>query len=309
MKMKTTILRLRLRPRPAAGPNLYRQLRNHSTVPTHPEKKLTEDPRLKELGRTLSDEFSTIRENYRTPKNPIVLCHGLLGFNELRLAGQMLPGIAYWRGITEVLRANGVEVITTTVPASGSIEVRAKALAAGIEESLKGRSVNLIGHSMVLSLTTVATPHRGSSFADYILDLIGKERLPSVYAAVESLGLETGAFAQLTTRYMEEKFNKLILDDPSVRYFSYGAMAKPGMMSVFRQSHRIIEEKEGPNDGLVSVRSAQWGTYKGTLVGPTHLGIINWTNRVWWMLTGNKATFNAIAFYCDIADMLAEEGL
>jgi hypothetical protein len=60
MKMKTTILRLRLRP---AGPNLYR-LRNHSTVPTHPEKKLTEDPRLKELGRTLSDEFSTIRENY-----------------------------------------------------------------------------------------------------------------------------------------------------------------------------------------------------------------------------------------------------
>ncbi|KAH0606776.1 uncharacterized protein H6S33_003610 [Morchella sextelata] len=366
MKMKTTILRLRLRP---AGPNLYR-LRNHSTAPTHPEKKLTEDPRLKELGRTLSDEFSTIRENYRKPKNPIVLCHGLLGFKELRLAGQMLPGIAYWRGITEVLTANGVEVITTTVPASGSIEVRAKALAAEIEQELKGRSVNLIGHSMllldfqrrwwvgatyanalpphrgidarymiselkptnfkVLSLTTVATPHRGSSFADYMLDLIGstspapapapalsqlhrtnpppEERLPSVYAAVESLGLETGAFAQLTTHYME-KFNKLILDDPNVRYFSYGAMAKPGIMSVFRQSHRIIEEKEGPNDGLVSVKSAQWGTYKGTLVGPTHLGIINWTNRFWWMVTGNKATFNAIAFYCDIADMLAEEGL
>ncbi|KAI5843970.1 triacylglycerol lipase [Morchella snyderi] len=322
MKMKTMILRLRLRP----GPKLCR-LRNYSTDTTHPEKKLTEDPRLKELGRTLSDEFSTIRENYRTPKNPIVLCHGLLGFNELRLAGQMLPRIAYWRGITEVLTANGVEVITTSVPASGSIEVRAKALAAGIEDKLKGRSINLIGHSMggidarymisalkptnlkVLSLTTVATPHRGSSFADYMLDLIGKERLPSVYAAVEAFGLETGAFAQLTTHYMEEKFNKLVPDDPSVRYFSYGAMAKPGIMSVFRQSHRIIEEKEGPNDGLVSVKSAQWGTYKGTLVGPTHLGIINWTNRFWWMVTGNKATFNAIAFYCDIADMLAEEGL
>lgn len=65
------------------------------------------------------------------------------------------------------------------------------------------------------------------------------------------MGLETGAFAQLTTRYMEEKFNKLVLDDPSVRYFSYGAMAKPGIMSVFRQSHRIIEEKEGPNDGML----------------------------------------------------------
>lgn len=139
--MKTTTLRLRLRMR-------IQYFRNYSTVPIHPEKKLTEDPRLKELGRTLSDEFSTIKGNYRTPKNPIVLCHGLLGFKELRLAGQMLPGISYWRGITEVLIANGVEVITTSVPASGSIEVRAKALIDGIEQQLKGRSVNLIGHSM-----------------------------------------------------------------------------------------------------------------------------------------------------------------
>lgn len=142
-----------------------------------------------------------------------------------------------------------------------------------------------------------------------MLDLIGKKRLPRVYAAAESVGMQTGAFSQLTTRYMDEEFNELIRDDPSVRYFSYGAMTEPGIFSMFRQSHRIIAEKEGPNDGLVSVKSAQWGIYKGTLVGPTHLGIINWTNRLRWILTGNKETFNAIAFYCDIADMLAEEGL
>lgn len=40
-------------------------------------------------------------------------CHGLLGFDQLRLAGNYLPGIAYWRGITEALAANNVKVITT----------------------------------------------------------------------------------------------------------------------------------------------------------------------------------------------------
>ena len=60
---------------------------------------------------------------------------------------------------------------------------------------------------------------------------------------------------------------------------------------MFRQSHRIIQDFEGPNDGLVSVESSKWGTYKGTLVGVSHLDLINWTNRLRWMvwqLTGNK---------------------
>lgn len=72
-----------------------------------------------------------------------------------------------------------------------------------------------------------------------------------------------------------------------------------------------MEGVEGPNDGLVSVASSQWGTYKGTLVGVSHLDLINWTNRLRWLvweLVGNKRTFNAIAFYLDIADMLAKEG-
>lgn len=75
------------------------------------------------------------------------------------------------------------------------------------------------------------------------------------------------------------------------RYYSYGATVDPSFWSVFRQSHRIVEREEGPNDGLVSVASSQWGTYKGTLVGVSHLDLINWTNRLRWLvweLTGNK---------------------
>ena len=56
------------------------------------------------------------------------------------------------------------------------------------------------------------------------------------------------------------------------------------LLSPFRQSHGVISRVEGPNDGLVSVASAQWGSYKGTLVNVSHLDLINWTNRWRWML-------------------------
>lgn len=73
-----------------------------------------------------------------------MLAHGLLGFDELHLAGPRLPGVHYWRGIAEALRKNGVEVITTHVPASSSIEERAERLGRGIEEMARGKSVNII---------------------------------------------------------------------------------------------------------------------------------------------------------------------
>lgn len=79
-----------------------------------------------------------------TPKYPIVLAHGLLGFDELRLAGPLLPGVQYWRGIKEALASKGVDVITATVPPSGSIEQRAEELAKDIAIGGRGKDVNII---------------------------------------------------------------------------------------------------------------------------------------------------------------------
>ncbi|KAK4693327.1 triacylglycerol lipase, partial [Lecanoromycetidae sp. Uapishka_2] len=282
-----------------------------------------------DIGPVIRDEYATLRAKYQTPQNPIVLAHGLLGFDELRLLGKLIPGIHYWRGITEALTANGIEVILAHVPPSASIEQRAAKLSDDIEKKAGGKSVNIIAHSMggldarymisrlsppnvkVKSLTTVASPHRGSAFADYCFERIGPQRLPTIYGALKTMRIETGAFSQLTRRYMEEEFNPATPDREGVAYFSYGAMATPPVYSAFRQSHHIVEGIEGPNDGLVSVTSSRWGTYKGTLVGVTHLDLINWTNRLRWLvweMMGNKRTFNAIAFYLNIADMLAKEG-
>jgi triacylglycerol lipase len=236
-----------------------------------------------------------------TPKNPIVLAHGLFGFSELRLAGDYLPAIHYWFGIAEALRAKGAEVITTSVPPSGSIQERAEKLGREIAAKAHGKSVNIVAHSMggldarymisnlkpenvdVRSLVTVATPHHGSYYADYMLDGMGIVNPKSLYGVLGRVGLGTQAFAQLTRRYVVEEFNPSTPDREDVRYFSYGAvMDKPALLSPFRQGHRVLLEAEGPNDGLVSVRSARWGTYKGTLVGVSHLDLINWSNRLRW---------------------------
>ena len=287
------------------------------------------DPRIEALGPILKDTYANVRSGCKTPTHPIVLAHGLLGFDELHLAGRLLPGVHYWRGITAALTAHGATVITASVPPSASIEDRAAQLSKNIEAKAKGQSVNIIAHSMggldarymisrlkppnvdVLSLTTIASPHRGSAFADYVFEQIGPAQLQNVYWALKALGIETGAFSQLTRGYMCEDFNPKTPDRDGVKYFSYGAMFNPPMWSAFRKSHRVVEEMEGANDGLVSVASSQWGVYKGTLSNVSHLDLINWTNRLrWavWEMVGHRRDFNAIAFYLDIADMLEKEG-
>jgi len=280
--------------------------------------------------RRVDDRYTSVRDRAKIPRYPVVLAHGLFGFDELYLAGQYFPAIHYWRGITEVLRAHGVQVYTASVPPSGSIEHRALKLSQDVAQKVHGKRVNIVAHSMggldsrymishlkptnvsVASLTTVASPHHGSAFADYMFENFGPSRIPRVYRALESIGFETGAFSQLTRHYMNDVFNPATPDHDDTRYFSYGAEIEPAFWSVFRHSHRIVEKAEGPNDGLVSVASAHWGNYVGTLKETSHLDLINWTNRVrrlMWKLTGYQRQFDAIAFYLNVIDMLADEGL
>ncbi|KAK8189360.1 Alpha/Beta hydrolase protein [Phyllosticta capitalensis] len=277
------------------------------------------DPRITDLGREIKDEYAEIRAKYDKPKHPVVLAHGLLGFDELRLAGPYVPGIQYWRGIREALEARDIRVITASVSPSGSIESRAAMLSERISSAMGGLDTRYMISRLqpagiaVKSLTTIATPHRGSAFADYVMGEIGEANLPRIYALIERLGFETGAFSQLTRQYVCEEFNPKTPDAEGTRYFSYGASLEPTRWSVFKPSHDVVKKLEGgaPNDGLVSVGSSRWGTYKGTILGVSHLDLINWTSRVKWMLyslVGTRPNFNAVALYLDICDMLAKEG-
>jgi triacylglycerol lipase len=287
-------------------------------------------PDLKSQEPIIKDDYANLRDQYQTPRYPIVLAHGLMGFDELRIAGKWLPGVQYWRGIKEAMNQHGIEVITTSVPTTGSIQERAEALHEQINDKAAGKDINIIAHSMggldsrylisriqptefqVKSLTTIATPHRGSCVADMVFRDIGPNGVEGLYRLLARLKVGTGAFAQLTQKHVNETFNPVVPNDPAVRYFSFGAAAQPHAFSVFRLSHDLMEILEGPNDGLVSVASSKWGTYKGTLMGVTHLDLINWTNR-FKRLAANmsliKPDFNAVAFYLAVADTLAKEGL
>lgn len=308
------------------------------------------------------------KDHYDAPKYPIVLCHGLSGFDKLvlipsfSLLSDLIKGkkiehhivakdnggfsIEYWTGIKDALEEKGSTVIVAKVPGFGSIEERSSVLNKFISKytgSLREESkseiyndnnetestfkenhqkvkVNLVAHSMggldcryliskienknfeVVSLTTITTPHRGSEMADYLVDL-------SKHLSYD-IKLPSSIY-QLTTSYMKE-FNKQVKDDPKVKYFSYGAEFKPNWYNVFFTSWSIINKIAGPNDGMVSVKSAKWGQYLGTLVDVDHLDLINWSysiRKLTGTVTGNKPNIDTVALYLDIADNLAKQGL
>jgi triacylglycerol lipase len=91
-----------------------------------------------------------------SPKYPIVFCHGLLGFDSVTIGPAIAPlEVAHWRGIKEVLHANGIEVLMTRVPATSSPIERAKVLEQKVEEMYAGRSVHLLGTSPLSNLDIV----------------------------------------------------------------------------------------------------------------------------------------------------------
>lgn len=117
---------------------------------------------------------------YTATKHPIVLAHGMAGFDTLF-------GIYdYWHAIPAALSQDGAKVFVTEVPQFNSTEARGEALLAQVEEILAvtgATKVNLIGHShggldvryvasvapgLVASVTTIGSPHQGAELADFL---------------------------------------------------------------------------------------------------------------------------------------------
>lgn len=106
------------------------------------------------------------------------------------------------------------------------------------------------------------------------------------------------------------KFNALTPDDKGVKYFSYGACFEPDFTRVFRVPWGVVYEREGPNDGCVSIESSKWGEYQGTLKDVHHLDVVGWTGNLRRALAGvtGKAYFDPVLFFMDVAESLAERG-
>ena len=242
---------------------------------------------------------------------PIVLVHGLLGFSKIGVEG--FGALTYFHGIPRHLGKHGYRVWVTEVGKTDGVEARARQLKTSIDQLTAGK-VNIVAHSMggldarhmithlgmadrVASLVTIGTPHRGTSFADW-----GTTHLGGTVPLLDALGVHTAAFFDLTSQACEA-FNRKTPDAPGVRYFSYsGTQARARIFPPLQVSYDIIQEREGPNDGLVSRRSAQWGQYLGDL-DADHLNLVGW--KFAWE---RGETFDAKKFYLGIAQMLKDKG-
>ena len=193
-----------------------------------------------------------------------------------------------------LFREHGILSFAPNIVPYATIETRAetwKEIVLRLAGQLDIAKFNIIAHSMggldaryaithlglhrnVESLTTLSSPHHGSSLAEFAIDTPEevKSKLASfmnwmgnqLYPEVESDTL--GSLEQLTRNYLMEEFNPSTPNADDVSYYSYSAAVGKGTETtlkptILKYQNRHIYEEEGVNDGFVSVPSARWGEY------------------------------------------------
>ena len=138
---------------------------------------------------------------YTETKYPVVLVHGLFGFDNI-------GPVEYFYGIPSALRSGGAVVYTPSVSAANSTEVRGEQLLLEVKKivAATGKAkVNLIGHShggptiryvasvrpdLIASATSIGGVNKGSAVADLLLHVAPPGGLPNdvIVSVTKALG-------------------------------------------------------------------------------------------------------------------------
>jgi len=270
------------------------------------------------------------RESY-----PIVLAHGIARpdylidsiFRTLNLSLYDFSFVSdrfhYFKGIASHLKKHGFKVHHSSVSFAAGLETRASDLKSEVNKILEKsgkKKVHIIGHSMggldarhmivhermadkVASLTTIGTPHLGTPVADVALEQ-GVDSLIGRFKAFLNLeGIRNVTISACREWNTETEAEEAAND---VFYQTYSSSKdEKHVFLPFQISWKIIRDREGPNDGLVSVKSQRWkkklssGNDKGVLktitqhdfpINADHLDQIGWWNlneihkAGWWNL-------------------------
>jgi len=251
---------------------------------------------------------------------PVVLMHGFGMLAALNRAGQL-------HDVAMDLRSRGVLAYAPNVAPYDTIEERSDMWQQRlwrVQEESKADRMHLIAHSMggldarylvhafdlqdvVASITTVSTPHRGTAIAEIIREQ--PDRVQQLLADLVNRMGEVAmagshpdasrAVEQLTPAYIQNTFNPATPNHEQVLYRSFAGRAGRGtdvpINPFLRPLNAVLYEREGVNDGYVSVRSARWGAYQG-LVDADH------THQIGIKLTNSD--FKHRAFYRRIVNDL-----
>lgn len=264
-------------------------------------------------------------------KFPVVLAHGM------GAQAKILNIVDYWWGIEGALEDEGADVYITSVNGMDSTANKAQAFRTQFLQilAISGKQkANIIGHShgtvytryavsnlglgsKVASHTSLSGPHRGSSVADTIFNIVPNQgwnlvgdTLDIVYTFIfgdtNPNSLENGL--EMTRPYMQNVFNPNTLNVSGVYYQSYTSTIRYMSNSLILGVPWLIAlHYEGANDGLVSVTSAKWGNFRGVIEGAwwsggvDHLNIVN-------QFFGVTPGFDAPQFYIDLVSDLKSRG-
>jgi len=237
------------------------------------------------------------------PRYPVVLAHGLFGFDEIAI-GKVRQ--AYFRGVPARLERSGCVVNMARVARSRGIAARAQDLDSFVR-GLDGHKVNIIAHSMggldaryaiarlglgerVASLTTVGTPHRGTPLADMGARL-------AVGRLLQPLGVWPEAIDDLTVGNME-RFNTEVKDLPGVAYGSVVGVtqSKRKMNPLLVPGYLYLKRRHGENDGIVPSASQEWGE------------VLDRIEADHWAQIGWSLHFDAAEFYAGLMRELRGRG-
>jgi triacylglycerol lipase len=244
----------------------------------------------------------------RGPPLPVVLVHGLFGFDRIGAPGAKFD---YFRGIAKHLQGLGCHAHAVRLPASASVPDRARALVAAID-ALPHDRIDLIAHSLggldaryalthlglarrVRALVTVGTPHRGSPLAD----LAHQGPLDWARRMVRGLGLPLEALEWLGTDALAT-FNAQVVDVPGVRYACVVGGLREGarIPLALIPAHAYLRRVAGRNDGLVPIASQYWGETLAEIEAD-HFAQIGWRLAV-------RHTFDAAGLYAFVIARLGD---
>jgi triacylglycerol lipase len=202
----------------------------------------------------------------RGPPLPVVLVHGLFGFDRIGVPGVKLH---YFRGIVAHLESLGCHAHAVRLPRAASVPERAKILVDKIN-ALPHDKVDIIAHSLggldaryaisklgldkkVRALVTVGTPHRGTPLANFA----SQGPLGVARKAIGAIGVKLHALDWLSPSALE-KFNADVPDAPGVRYACVvGGIREAGtsVALAIAPVHAYLRRVSGHNDGLVPIAS------------------------------------------------------
>ncbi len=302
------------------------------------------------------DPLEGTPEGDAAPPYPIVMAHGFFGFETL--AG--IDAVTYFFGVRNDLAEIGEFVYTPAVDPFNDSEVRGAELLDHIErviEETGAARVNIIAHSqggldarfaaslrpdLIESITTIATPHRGSRVADIALGIADIGPLPDVLDAVtrifggpfyDALGNETSiaqAARQLSTPGATA-FDAAYPPDPRIAWYSIAGrtgLHRGGAACRVDDAPAFIERwsdavdpvdplfalmepilagdlfDRTPNDGLVTVPSARFGRFLGCIPAD-HLDEMG---QLLGDLPGLINPFRHRVFYRDLVGWLRSQG-